>query len=258
MDYKIVGHMTALNAMAFLPKTIECIMECVDLLLIVESSESLYQFTCNSEGLSTDGTTEYLEKLNKLDNVQCFHLGEVGHLMESRNFLLEQTPEDTDFTMKLDADEAFFPEEYKRSLRHLPHDTIGMSNHYHFWKDVNHIITSKHPSHWNNYKPRFVPYTQETEYIKHDEFTSTYLEDLKCRLPLRIYHFGGLVTATKVRDRLTWHNMKNEGFTNFKAAQSHALQHFYFTDDYTNPIYQMDRGIGIEIKEFHGPLPIQF
>ena len=257
MTYKVVGHMTALNGMQFLPQVVEAVSQCVDLLLIVESSVPQLQYTCTKEGLSTDGTTEYLKQINTRDNIQCFHLGEVEDLIITRNLMIRNTPKDADFIMKLDSDEAFFYQEYKLSLKHLPPNTIGMTNHFHFWKDTKHIITSRKESHWTNYKPRFIPMQRGLGYKIHDDFTNTYLEKAKCKLPLRVYHFSWMAHPDKVKSRLIWHNMKNEGLTTHKPAESHALNHFYFTSDYTKSIYTMDQDIGIEIKDFTGRLPIQ-
>lgn len=253
---KIVGHLQVLNGIETLPYVVESVLPCVDQLLIVEGAERFAFFMCDPDtGLSTDGTTAYLRKLQhrEPEKVRYEPAGFI-EMTAAREQLVAMSPADTDWMLRVDADEVFHPRELRFACQFLVKEHVGMAGFHHFWKDWEHCITSERPSHWNELKPRIEPWQPGIKY-PHPDFTDQDRRLPRVILPLTVYHLSWARHPDRVWDRLTRHNLKWEGFTDLEKARAYARQHPYFTGDLSRPLYQMDRDVGMKVVPFTGRLP---
>jgi len=262
---RVAAHMNVLNDMEFLPYVLEGLLQApIEKIMIVEMSEppSKEARMINEEsepyGLSTDGTTEFLQKMEKdhPDRILYYPMGFTDSMETAREMLVTKTPENIQFMLRVDGDEVFLQNELKFSFRIMQNNPqhIGLSNIYQFWKDLQHIITSTSASHWTEMKPRILPFSRDVRYT-HPDYTTLFTVLPKIQLPLTSYHLGWARVPLRSLDRLIHYNFKWEAMTDYDRAKAWALQHPLYTGDMDKPIYQMDKDVGMKVIPFEAVLP---
>lgn len=120
---ELYGCMIVFNEIEYLPYSLPDLYDICDHLIIIESCTPWYREWANKDGLSIDGTTEWIHSFPDPKNrLTYIGLGEVSSLAVSRNCYLEHVPQDALFLV-IDADEFIFPEDVLQARQYLENHT---------------------------------------------------------------------------------------------------------------------------------------
>ena len=139
-----VGCMVSLNGIDYLPWSLPPLLEVCDRVIVVENSNQWAWDMAGEDGLSVDGTTEYLQSLAQEypDKFLYLPVGRVQHYAEARNYYMRELQDD-DLFIWVDQDEVWFTEELQRGFQllrdHPGHDAVKVESPL-FWGDFRHFV----------------------------------------------------------------------------------------------------------------------
>ena len=138
----LIAAYVVLNEIDYLEASLRTIYSTVDRIIIVENTNKCARAWANSQGLSTDGTTELIRDFpDPQGKIIYVPLGFVEGEWEARQAYLDRI-ETESILVVLDGDEVFYPGEIERAyemMYELPVEIL-VGRHFMFWGDLRHYV----------------------------------------------------------------------------------------------------------------------
>lgn len=274
-DFKICIGLLALNEMEWLPKWVEQHIEWPDCVKIiaVESADPIFAEQCpdmvTKDGLSTDGTTEFLASVARGDS-RFIHIphGWTRHDDPAENktaarqrYLDIANDFEPDFVGIVDADEMYMKDDQRR-INDVLASTGKSLRHYcfpftHIWRpsSISHEPLFRYEvvgGFWDMAHTKFFRWLPGVKYECHQRPTYPDGSDQLVNHPYespRCIHMAFASDSEKRRAKHAYYRARGEGKSDQRGwyVQSRSGYEIW------RPGHTLPRGA--EVREYHGPIP---
>lgn len=165
--------MIVLNEADYIFQSLMSIYDVVDHIVIVEgATQYAVRDFVSAQGLSTDGTPQliqaFIDHVDKKKKVKWVRAGWAQTKTNLRNRTLEHVPRGTNYLLKIDGDELYFPQEIKAAVQAMRESDALMATAQHlmFWGSTHRILKpAGHGNQW--YVPVLFRYLPGMYYADH-------------------------------------------------------------------------------------------